>query len=78
MARDLRMLFGANDRSVEAEEAFTNRQAQWQAVVAALTDHLQRIAAPSFDVEDLASSRHNVLVAHGVGGIGKSTFSRKT
>lgn len=77
MARDLRMLFGANDRSVEAEEAFTNRQAQWQAVVAALTDHLQRVANPSFDVEDLASPRHNVMVAHGVGGIGKSTFSRK-
>ncbi|MEU9397934.1 ATP/GTP-binding protein, partial [Streptomyces sp. NPDC048324] len=78
MARDLRMLFGANDRSVAAEEAFTNRQAQWQAVVAALSDHLQRVASPSFDVEDLASPRHNVLVAHGVGGIGKSTFSRKT
>ncbi|WP_314223579.1 ATP/GTP-binding protein [Streptomyces zaehneri] len=72
------MLFGANDRSVAAEEAFTNRQAQWQAVVAALSDHLQRVANPSFDVEDLASPRHNVLVAHGVGGIGKSTFSRKT
>ncbi|NUL14648.1 ATP/GTP-binding protein, partial [Streptomyces lunaelactis] len=71
------MLFGSNDRSVAAEEAFTNRQAQWQAVVAALTDHLQRVASPSFDVEDLASPRHNVLVGHGVGGIGKSTFSRK-
>lgn len=78
MARDLRMLFGAGDRSVEAEEAFTNRQAQWQAVVGALTDHLQRVASPGFDVEDLASARHNLLVAHGVGGIGKSTFSRKT
>ncbi|MFD3931754.1 ATP/GTP-binding protein [Streptomyces sp. NPDC058614] len=77
MARDLRMLFGANDRSVAAEEAFTNRQTQWQAVVAALADHLQRVADPSFDVEDLASPRHNVLVGHGVGGIGKSTLSRK-
>lgn len=75
--RDLRMLFGANDRSVEAEEAFTNRQSQWQAVVAALAEHLQRVASPAFDVEDLASPRHNILVAHGVGGIGKSTFSRK-
>lgn len=71
------MLFGANDRSVAAEEAFTNRQAQWQAVVAALTDHLHRVAGPAFDVEDLASPRRNVLVGHGVGGIGKSTFSRK-
>jgi hypothetical protein len=71
------MLFGANDRSVAAQEAFTNRQAQWQAVVAALAEHLRHVAAPGFDVEDLAGPRHNVLVAHGVGGIGKSTFSRK-
>lgn len=77
VVRDLRMLFGVNDRSVAAEEAFTNRQAQWQAVVAALTDHLQRVASPAFDVEDLASGRHNVVVGHGVGGIGKSTLSRK-
>ncbi|WP_411137981.1 ATP/GTP-binding protein [Streptomyces sp. C10] len=71
------MLFGVNDRSVAAEEAFTNRQAQWQAVVTTLTDHLHRVADPAFDVEDLASPRHNILVGHGVGGIGKSTFSRK-
>ncbi|MCP9213395.1 ATP/GTP-binding protein [Streptomyces sp. NEAU-Y11] len=71
------MLFGVNDRSVAAEEAFTNRQAQWQAVVAALTDHLQRIASPAFNVEDLNSPRHNIVVGHGVGGIGKSTLSRK-
>ncbi|MEU9062420.1 ATP/GTP-binding protein [Streptomyces sp. NPDC048430] len=71
------MLFGANDGSVAAQEAFTNREAQWQAVIAALTDHLQRLTDPAFDVEDMASPRHNVLVAHGVGGIGKSTFSRK-
>ncbi|WP_432145965.1 hypothetical protein [Streptomyces sp. bgisy084] len=77
VARDLRMLFGVNDRSVAAEEAFTNRQAQWQAVVTTLTDHLHRVADPAFDVEDLASPRHNILVGHGVGGIGKSTFSRK-
>lgn len=71
------MLFGSGDRSVAAEEAFTNRQAQWHAVLAALADHLRWVSSPSFDVEDLASPRHNVLVGHGVGGIGKSTFSRK-
>ncbi|MEU9489307.1 ATP/GTP-binding protein [Streptomyces decoyicus] len=71
------MLFGVNDRSIAAEEAFTNRQDQWQAVVTTLTDHLHRVANPAFDVEDLASPRHNILVGHGVGGIGKSTFSRK-
>ncbi|MFC9654001.1 MULTISPECIES: ATP/GTP-binding protein [unclassified Streptomyces] len=77
MTRDLRMLFGSNDRSVEPDEAFTNRQAQWQAVLHALTDHRQRVASPAFDIEDLAAPRNNILVAHGVGGIGKSTFSRK-
>lgn len=77
LARDLRMLFGTGDRSVQAQEAFTNRQAQWQCVVAALTDHLQRVADPSFNVEDTTSPRHNIVAAHGVGGIGKSTLSRK-
>ncbi|MEV7501637.1 ATP/GTP-binding protein [Streptomyces sp. NPDC093018] len=32
---------------------------------------------PDFDVEDLEAPRHNILVFHGVGGIGKSTLSRK-
>ncbi|MFF3505352.1 ATP/GTP-binding protein [Streptomyces sp. NPDC003247] len=77
MARDLRMSFGAGDRTVEAQEAFTNRQVQWQVVIAALADHLQRVAAPGFDVQDVTSPRHNVAAAHGVGGIGKSTLSRK-
>ncbi|MET7519537.1 hypothetical protein ABZS88_40330 [Streptomyces sp. NPDC005480] len=30
-----------------------------------------------FDVEDLEAPRRNVLVFHGVGGIGKTTLSRK-
>ncbi|MFF7459084.1 ATP/GTP-binding protein [Kitasatospora sp. NPDC008115] len=77
MARDLRALFGSNNRALDADEAFTNRQAQWAAVASALTGHLARIAAPGFDVQDLEASRCNVLVFHGVGGIGKSTLSRK-
>ncbi|WP_380286467.1 ATP/GTP-binding protein [Kitasatospora purpeofusca] len=77
MARDLRALFGSNNQALDADEAFTNRQAQWDAVSSALTGHLARIAAPGFDVQDLEAPRHNVLVFHGVGGIGKSTLSRK-
>ncbi|MGW7448139.1 ATP/GTP-binding protein [Kitasatospora sp. NPDC054795] len=77
MARDLRALFGSNNQALDADEAFTNRQAQWEAVASALTDHLARIAAPGFDVQDLEAPRHNVLVFHGVGGIGKTTLSRK-
>ncbi|WP_189749483.1 ATP/GTP-binding protein [Streptomyces tendae] len=75
--RDLRALFSTNDRSLEASEAFTNRQLQWELVAAALTRHLQRTAASAFDVEDLEAPRDNILVFHGVGGIGKTTLSRK-
>ncbi|MER8159959.1 ATP/GTP-binding protein [Streptomyces sp. NPDC094472] len=75
--RDLKALFSTNDRSLDASEAFTNRQAQWDLVAAMLTEHLQTTAAPGFDVADFEAPRDNVLVFHGVGGIGKSTLSRK-
>jgi len=75
--RDLRALFSTNDRTLAASEAFTNRQEQWEAVAAALTEHVRRIADPGFDVEDLEAPRRNVIVFHGVGGIGKTTLSRK-
>ncbi|MGC5400714.1 ATP/GTP-binding protein [Streptomyces sp. DT20] len=75
--RDLRALFSTNDPHLATAEAFTNREAQWDVVAAALTEHLQRIAAPGFDVTDFEAPRTNVLVFHGVGGIGKSTLSRK-
>ncbi|MDX2748288.1 ATP/GTP-binding protein [Streptomyces sp. NRRL_B-2557] len=58
-------------------EAFTNRQSQWQIVAGALTDHLHRVAQSAFDVQDLETGRRNLLVFHGVGGIGKTTLSRK-
>ncbi|MFF5476723.1 ATP/GTP-binding protein [Streptomyces sp. NPDC012935] len=75
--RDLRTLFSSNDRSISADEAFTNRQAQWRAVTACLAEHIQLVAGADFNVEDLESPRQNILVFHGVGGIGKSTLSRK-
>lgn len=75
--RDLRALFSTNDPHLTTQEAFTNREAQWDLVAGALTEHLQHIAAPGFDVSDLEAPRTNVLVFHGVGGIGKSTLSRK-
>lgn len=75
-SRDLRALFSTNDRSVHAGEAFTNRSSQWEAVAAALTEHLHHISTPAFDPEDLESPRNHVLVFHGVGGIGKTTLSR--
>ncbi|MEU0273783.1 SPOR domain-containing protein [Streptomyces sp. NPDC006307] len=75
--RDLRALFSTNDRRLEAGEAFTNRQMQWELVAAALTGHLRHTADPVFDVEDLEAPRDNVMVFHGVGGIGKTTLSHK-
>lgn len=74
---DLRALFSSNDPSYDAVEAFTDRQSQWAAVAAALGEHLQRVARPGFDVEDLESPRTNLLMLHGVGGAGKSTLLRK-
>ncbi|MEV7783613.1 ATP/GTP-binding protein [Kitasatospora sp. NPDC088351] len=75
--RDLRALFGSNDRSLGTEEAFTNREGQWAQVAAALAEHLAHVAAPGFDVQDLEAARRNVLVFHGIGGVGKTTLSRK-
>ncbi|MBP0456528.1 ATP/GTP-binding protein [Streptomyces bomunensis] len=75
--RDLRTLFSSNDQSIAAIEAFTNRQAQWQAVTAGLAEHSRHVTSAEFDVEDLEAPRRNILVFHGVGGIGKSTLSRK-
>lgn len=55
--RDLRALFSTNDRSVRAAEAFTNRSSQWEAVAAALTEHLQHIRSPGFDPEDVGADK---------------------
>ncbi|MDQ8707576.1 ATP/GTP-binding protein [Streptomyces sp. LHD-70] len=74
--RDLRALFSTNDRQLEAGEAFTDRHGQWEFVQSALSEHLAHVTAPGFDVEDLEAPRTNLLVFHGVGGIGKTTLSR--
>lgn len=70
-------MFSTNDRQLGTDEAFTNRQMQWEAVAAAVAEHVQRTGEAAFDVEDLEAPRRNVLVFHGVGGIGKTTLSRK-
>ncbi|MGW1364493.1 ATP/GTP-binding protein [Streptomyces chartreusis] len=75
---DLRALFSSNDpNSLSSSEAFTNRQYQWGLVAAGIEEHLRHIGAAAFDVEDLESPRNNVIVFHGVGGVGKSTLLRK-
>ncbi|AXE27946.1 ATP/GTP-binding protein (plasmid) [Streptomyces globosus] len=78
MADNLRALFSSNDPSAfDVAEAFTDRNHQWAVVAAALEEHLRRVAGGSIDVEDLEAPRTNVIVFHGVGGIGKSTLLRK-
>ncbi|MEV6682696.1 ATP/GTP-binding protein [Streptomyces erythrochromogenes] len=62
---------------MSATEAFTNRQRQWDLVASALQEHLRHVAGERFDVEDLESPRTNVIVFHGLGGVGKTTLSRK-
>jgi hypothetical protein len=68
-------LFSSNDRSIATSEAFTNRQAQWQAITAGLAEHIRHVTRADFDVEDLEAPRRNILVFHGVGGIGTSPRS---
>ncbi|WP_327071869.1 ATP/GTP-binding protein [Kitasatospora sp. NBC_01302] len=70
-------MFGTNDRSLTADEAFTNRQHQWAVLTAALDEHLRRIGESGFDVQDLESGRNNVITYFGVGGVGKTTLSRR-
>ncbi|GGY79018.1 ATP/GTP-binding protein [Streptomyces omiyaensis] len=78
MADNLRALFSSNDPSAfDVAEAFTDRNSQWAVVAAALEEHLRRVAGGAFDVEDLEAPRTNVIVFHGVGGVGKSTLLRK-
>nr|WP_240929382.1 ATP/GTP-binding protein [Streptomyces coryli] len=70
-------MFSSNDRALASAEAFTNRQAQWAAFLDALARHQAQQQEPGFDVQDVEAPRHNVLVFHGVGGIGKTTLSAK-
>ncbi|MFE5097025.1 ATP/GTP-binding protein [Streptomyces sp. NPDC056638] len=74
---DLRALFSSNNPAFDAAEAFTDRQHQWALVASALEEHLRHTAGRGFDVEDLEAPRSNVIVFHGVGGVGKSTLLRK-
>ncbi|MET9954453.1 ATP/GTP-binding protein [Streptomyces sp. NPDC006339] len=73
---DLRALFSSND-PIDASEAFTNRERQWELVATAVAEHLRRTTASGFDPADLEAPRTNVIVFHGVGGVGKTTLQRQ-
>ncbi|MFE7112870.1 ATP/GTP-binding protein [Streptomyces sp. NPDC057575] len=70
-------MFSSNDPIDASDEAFTNRQGQWELVATALAEHLRHITAPGFDPADLEAPRTHLIVFHGVGGVGKSTPMRK-
>ncbi|SHL02479.1 ATP/GTP-binding protein [Actinacidiphila paucisporea] len=74
---DLRSLFRSNQQNLTAEDVFADRMDEWGAVARSLVAHVAAIREPGFSVEDFESPRRNVLVFYGVGGIGKSTFSRR-
>lgn len=73
---DLRSLFRSNQQDLTAEDVFADRMDEWGAVARSLTAHAAALREPGLTVEDFESPRRNVLVFYGVGGIGKSTFSR--
>lgn len=74
---DLRSLFRSNQQDLRAEEVFADRMDEWGAVARSLVGHAATLGEPGFGVEDFERPRRNVLVFYGVGGIGKSTFSRR-
>jgi hypothetical protein len=74
---DLRALFRSDPGNLTAEDVFADRTDEWEAVAHSLRAHVEAIAAPGFSVEDMHSPRRNVLTFYGIGGIGKSTFSRR-
>ncbi|MGW0664882.1 ATP/GTP-binding protein [Streptodolium elevatio] len=74
--RDLRALFSTNETALDVDEAFVNRQLQWEFAAGLVADQLRRAAGPGVDVEDFEGPRDNIAVFHGVGGIGKTTLSR--
>lgn len=73
---DLRALFRSNSRDLSAEEVFSDREDEWNAVVNSIIHCLGVISAPAFDVEDFEAPRRNTVVFYGVGGIGKTVLSR--
>lgn len=74
---DLRSLFRSNQPGLNAEDVFADRVDEWEAVARSLSAHAAALREPGFSVEDFEQPRRNVLVFYGVGGIGKSTFSRR-
>ncbi|MEV5837239.1 hypothetical protein [Nocardia sp. NPDC052112] len=74
---DLRSLFSPGRDGVDAQDVFANRHDEWRATTDSLLAHWAAVRAQGFSVEDFATPRRNVLVFYGVGGIGKTTLSKR-
>ncbi|WP_326600308.1 ATP/GTP-binding protein [Streptomyces sp. NBC_01803] len=73
--RDLRTLFRSNSPDLSAEEVFSDREDEWEAIARSVTACVAGMSDPGFDVEDFEEPRRNVLMFYGVGGIGKTSLS---
>ncbi|MEV0538224.1 aminoglycoside phosphotransferase family protein [Nocardia salmonicida] len=71
----MRSLFSSGGDDVAAVDVFANRHDEWASVVDSLRAHIA--SRPTVRVDDFVSPRSNVLVFYGVGGIGKTTFSKR-
>ena len=74
---DLRSLFRVESDDLRAQNVFTNRYDEWDAIRCSLLAHAATVHAPGFDVSDFGAPRRNVLVMYGVGGIGKTELSKR-
>lgn len=74
---DLRSLFKSTNEGLTAQDVFADRHDEWSSIVRSLVAHSETLRSPSFSVEDFAMPRRNVLVFFGVGGIGKTEFSKR-
>ena len=74
---DLGLLFAADAVDLEARIVFVDRVSEQQAFDQAVVSHCDSTRRPEFDSQDVVTSRRNVLVFYGVGGVGKTSLSRE-
>lgn len=74
---DLGLLFATNAVDLEARIVFVDRVSEQQAFDQAVVSHCDSTRRPEFDSQDVVTSRRNVLVFYGVGGVGKTSLSRE-
>lgn len=77
MKKDLRILFNTNIPTLDAHEIFVDREDERKAFERAFHAYENRLVAGECDPENVVAPRTNLIVFHGLGGIGKTTLSRQ-